>query len=449
MTSETSRLGVVSATTVVAASMIGAGVYTTSGYTLAALQTPGRVIAAWVVGAAIAICGAISYAVLARRFTESGGEYLFLSRTLHPAAGVTAGIVSMLSGFTGGIAVAAIGFEKYLLPVLSDSPNQWRVASLATASILAAAVLQTVGMKTAARIQNAVVVAKIVMLIGFCVIAWFAFARGEWACSVANSADARAAVVPPLDLLAFAQQLVWISFSFAGFNAAVYLAGEIREPAKNVPRALIAGTLVVSGLYLMLNVIYVYAPGVGLIRGQEEVATIAASAVGGEAFASFVRIVIVVSLFTSVYAMVMAGPRVYAKMAEDGFLPAWFQFNDGRPLVGIWFQAILAIGVVQVATLKSLFGYLGLTLSLCSALTVAMLFRPAVWRACFDRDDGPTNWSWTQVAGLAAAIVYVAATLVLAVLMGVNQPAMTIAAVVTLLAGVVIYPLTAKRRQSA
>jgi amino acid transporter len=115
---EKSPISLVSATTIVAASMIGVGVYTTSGYTLAALGSPDRVIAAWIVGGFIAICGALGYGSLASRFTESGGEYMFLSRTLHPVAGLMAGWVSLFAGFTGAIAISAIGLEKYLSPML-------------------------------------------------------------------------------------------------------------------------------------------------------------------------------------------------------------------------------------------------------------------------------------------------------------------------------------------
>ena len=114
-------LDLISATAVVAASMIGVGVYTTSGFTLAALESPTRVVWAWVIGGVIAVCGSIGYASLASRFTESGGEYLFLARSLHPVAGMMAGWVSLMAGFTGAIAAAAIGLETYLRPLFSDS----------------------------------------------------------------------------------------------------------------------------------------------------------------------------------------------------------------------------------------------------------------------------------------------------------------------------------------
>ncbi|MEM0925856.1 MAG: amino acid permease, partial [Planctomycetota bacterium] len=107
------KLGLPSATAVVAASMIGAGVYTTSGFTLADLRYPSAVILAWMIGGLIATCGAICYGSLVRRITESGGEYVFLAREVHPAAGMTAGWVSLLAGFTGAMAFAATTFGVY------------------------------------------------------------------------------------------------------------------------------------------------------------------------------------------------------------------------------------------------------------------------------------------------------------------------------------------------
>ena len=158
-------LDVASATTLVAASMIGAGVYTTSGYTLSALGDAWRVIAAWIVGGVIAMCGATGYASLASRFAQSGGEYLFLSRTWHPVAGLMAGWVSLLAGFTGAIAVAALVLEKYLAPMIPDVnlPEN----SLAIGCVVLTAALHTIGVHAAARIQDLIVLLKLLMIFAF------------------------------------------------------------------------------------------------------------------------------------------------------------------------------------------------------------------------------------------------------------------------------------------
>ncbi len=425
--SDRPSLGLVSATTLVAASMIGVGVYTTSGFTLAALGSPERVILAWIVGGFIAICGAISYASLAKRFAESGGEYLFLARTLHPVAGVMAGFVSMLAGFTGPIAIAAIGLETYLLPLLGETAIRIPGGTIAIVSVLAAAMLHTIGLRGVARVQDAIVIVKLLMIATFIALATASIL------SVGNNAVAAnvTSEIPPLDWHVFVKQLVWISFSYAGFNAAVYVAGEVRDPQRNVPRALIGGTMMVAILYVMLNAIFVYSAPLEVVTSDEHISQIAAtsaSAIGGAPFETLVRWVIIVSLLTSVSAMVMTGPRVYAKMADDGFLPKWFRFQDKPPVAAIWFQAALAIAAILVSSLTQLLGYLGLTLSICSALTIAMLF-VLRWRG-----DALKLPLW----GIPPAI-YVIATLMIAVLYAISEPRQAIFAVATFVVGFVYY----------
>lgn len=421
-------LDLISATTLVAASMIGVGVYTTSGYTLAALGTPQRVIAAWIVGGLIAICGAIGYGSLASRFAESGGEYLFLKRTLHPVAGLMAGWVSLLFGFTGAIAIAAIGLETYLSPLLFDEPEHWH-GRLAVVAVLLAAILHTIGVRAAARVQDMVVVFKFAMIAGF--MGFACLSAGDW--PGPNTADVAAAgQVESFDLMAFASQLVWISFSYAGFNAAIYVASEVTAAERTVPKALVVGTVLVTLIYVVLNAIFLYSAPAAEILDEQHIAQIAATsamAIGGEPFAIFVRLVIVVSLLTSVSALVMTGPRVYAKMADDGFFPSWFSFSDRPPVKAIWFQAALAIAAILIASLQQLLGYLGLTLSVCSALTVAMLFLPKVRR----------SGEALPLYGVPAGI-YVLATLTLAVLYALQDPWQAAATIITVAIGLLLYP---------
>ncbi len=428
MSNDQRPIGLFSATTLVAASMIGVGVYTTSGYSLAALGSPGLVLAAWLVAGGIAICGAVGYASLANRFAESGGEYLFLSRSLHPVAGLMAGWVSLLAGFTGAIAIAALGLEEYLGPIIrTDLPDR----SIAIGFVLLAAVLHTIGVGRAARVQDAIVVLKLIMIAAIVIVSLRSV--NQWSTEL-PAADH--AFLP----LTFATQLVWISFSYAGFNAAVYVADEISDPRRNVPRAMISGTVLVTIIYLILNSIFVLAASPSAITAPDQIGQVAATAahaVGGDSFELFVRLVIVLSLATSVSALVMSGPRVYAKMADDGFFPSWFRFENRPPVAAIWFQALLATAVIAVTTLKELLGYLGLTLSVCSALTISMLlvmrYRGQIARL--------------PLWGIPAA-GYVIATLVLAVLYAIEQPLQTVAVVVTIFVGVAVYPWIGNRMRS-
>ena len=442
-------LDLASATTIVVASMVGVGVYTTSGFSLAALQDPTQVVLAWVIGGMIAICGAIGYSSLAAKFQDSGGEYLFLTKTVHPAAGVMAGWVSMLAGFTGALAAAAIGIEEYLEPVILSACNLESIPdkSLAIFSIAMATTLHCIGVRFAARVQDFIVLVKLLMLAGFI---YFAFTSTEvWHHEMDGDVSLEGGAI--FDMLTFAKQLVWISFSYAGFNAAIYICGEIEQPQRNVPRAMILGTSLVTVIYVLLNGIFVYTSPISVLTADEnlsQVATVAATSIGGTSMANFVRTVIIVSLFTSISAMTMTGPRVYAKMADDGVLPSWFSFQRTTPITSIVFQSAAAIMVISISSLGSLLGYLGLTLSLCSALTVGSIFLYPKEKSEIAEPDR------LKVGVAIAVLIYVAATITLAMLYGIEEhnregfPYSALAALGTLGIGSVGYLFAKKQNRS-
>jgi APA family basic amino acid/polyamine antiporter len=356
-----------SASTLVVASMIGAGVFTTSGFALADLGSSWRVLAVWLVGGVVALCGAICYGSLARFLVESGGEYLYLSRTIHPLAGFAAGWVSLLAGFTGALAFAATAFESYALPT-GQRPAWLPTNALAVGAILLCAALHSLRARPGVWLQDWMVIIKLVLLAAFLVFALGKLLTTGWEGLQIESTP------PPFSAVAFATSLMWVSLSYSGFNAAVYVAGEVREPRRTVPRAMFLGTLVVMLFYLALNAVFVLAPRPELIRGQADVAAITALTLGGPWLAAACRGVISLALLTSVSALVMSGPRVYAKMAEDGLFPRWFRFQGEVPRWAVLFQAGLAVVVVCLSELRELLSYLGFTLSVCAALTVASLF---------------------------------------------------------------------------
>jgi amino acid transporter len=413
-------LGLFSLVCLIIANMVGAGVFTTSGFALGDLGSANRVVAAWIVGGLIALSGAVSYGGLVRRMTESGGEYLFLSRVIHPVAGFIAGWVSLLAGFTGAIAFAALAFETYAFPTRPD----WLPGGVAaSALVVLAALLHGFRVRTGAVTQNVAVVLKVILLAGFLIFAGF----------VAITTGPAAAPPPaaPFSLVAFAGSLVWISLSYSGFNAAVYVAGEAKDAQRNAPRALWIGTLVVTGLYIALNAAFVYLPAFDAVVGREDVAAAAARAIGGEPAAIAIRMIIVIALVTSVFSLIMAGPRVYARMAEDGVLPRIFRFGGAEaPTAAIVGQAVLAIVLISMSDLRSLLGYLGFTLSISAALSVASLFILA-------KREGRQA---IAVPGYPyTPLFYVIVTLVLALIAGSRDPMQFLAAVVTIVSGSVVY----------
>ncbi len=418
-------LGLWTLAALVVANMIGAGVFTTSGFALGDLGSPLRVLAAWFIGGLLALCGAMSYGALARLVPASGGEYLYLSRNLHPRAGFIAGWVSLLAGFVGAIAYAAITFSVYVAPMSSDSAaSQW----IATSVIAVAAMLHAFRLRQGAWVQNLAVALKLILIGGFCAFAVGVVGFDDW--QGLNEMDGRAELVPPFSIAAFALTLMWISFSYSGFNAAVYIAGEVPVAKKLVPRGLLLGTFVTMLVYLALNAVFVLAAPYGAIAFQEDVAAAAAQAIGGDRLAIAVRVVIAIALFTSVSAMTMVGPRVYAKMADDGLMPRALKLKGETPMLSVLMQSALAIVVVWIAGLRELLSYLGFTLALCTAATVATLFvvarrQPGIAAAL-------PGYPW-------APLVYVSFTLLFAALAATQSPWEMAAALATLVSGLVLY----------
>lgn len=426
--------GLWSGTFLVVANMIGAGVFTTSGYSFAELGSRQYVMLAWLIGGVIAVCGAISYGQLAQRVTESGGEYLFLSRLVHPSVGFIAGWVSLLAGFTGAIAFAATAFESYAIPA-AVRPDWFRPGMAGIVAIVLFGFLHSVVLKTGLWAQNLIVILKLTLLVGFILFAFMKFPNGWEGWQIeAGSGE--------FSVYAIASTLVWISLSFSGFNAAVYVTGEFDNPTRNVPRALLLGTLIVTLLYLILNFIFMYGAAPEKIKAVADVAAATSLEIGGDRLAILIRVIVSVALLSSVSSMIVAGPRVYAKMASDGVFPSLFNSSDRKelaiPSTAIWLQVIFAAVVVYFTSIKSLLDYLGFTLSVSAALTVACIF----WSHRFS--DIRANRTVYSVI----ALIYITATLGLATLSVIGRPQQLIGFAITVISGLIVYWLFSLSQQS-
>lgn len=342
--------------------MLGAGVFTTSGFALSDLGSASRVLLAWCIGGGIALCGAVSYGLLAREITDSGGEYIFLRKTIHPLAGFVGGLLSLIVGFAGATAYAAMTLEVYVgLPLESLQGG-----GVATLVVMMGWLMHALHIPAGSKLQNTLVVIKLAALLSFIV---YVFSHQPAAIAAPHTS------VPAFSWLALATTLMWVSFSYSGFNAAVYVAGEAHNPSVTVPRALIVGTLITVVFYIALNAAFVYIPPFSAVSGQADVALKAAEYTGGPVLVMALRIIIVVALFTSISSLFMAGPRVYVKMAEDGLLPKVFCSGDKAPLMAATLQAALVLGMIWFSHLRWLLSYLGMTLALSTLLTVSTLFK--------------------------------------------------------------------------
>ncbi len=385
------QIGLRSATALVVANMIGVGVFTTSGYALADLGSRWLVLLAWLIGGAIALCGALSYGALALRLPASGGEYEYLRRTLHPAAGTAAGIVSILAGFGAPLAAAAHLLQIYGCRLFDIEPPA--LPWIGTAAILLAAALHGHRVRRGALLQDLVVGAKLLLVFGF-----LAGSLRLW--SAPATTDAPAATDPFAGLLA---SMPWIYLAYSGWNASAYVAGEVVEPRKNVPRAMLIGCLLVTTLYLALNAVFLWSCDAAQLAGRPEVAAIAAHALLGRPGEILVTALVVLALLTSITGMTMAGPRVYARMADDGVLPRALGTAAGAPpRAAIALQAALALTFLWATGLQDLMTYVGWTLSLCAAAAALGLVR-------LRRREGAAAvpcWGWPFVPfGFVAAVL--------------------------------------------
>jgi amino acid transporter len=420
----TASIGTASAAALVAGNMIGAGVFTTSGFALADLGSHKAVVLAWFVGGLIACCGAWSYVRLARALPGNGGEYLFLSRAMHPLAGFLAGWVSLLAGFTAPIAVAAHGLEAYTFGSAGpDASPGW----LGAGAIVVAGLAHGVTRESGLRLQRWTVLVQVAAIAAFIGLGAYAIPTLTWS----------AAPVTPVgslpSLSAFAVTLVWISFSYSGWNAAVYVAGEMRDPTRTLMRATLLGTLGVMLLYVLLNAVFVYAAPIEALAGRAEVGAIAAEALGGERARRWLSITVALGLATSISAMVMVGPRIYAQMADDGILPRLLRSGDGPPRVAMVLQVVLALAAYSLAGLRDLLLYVGFLLSVSAAGAVACLF--------VMRGSDASDVSWRRMPWYEAWIplLFIAATLGSAAFMLTSEPKQAVAGLATLATGVAAY----------
>lgn len=353
------QIGLFGATSLVIANMIGVGIFTTTGYLLADMPSRAWVLFAWFVGGLMALLGATCYGALAQRLPESGGEYFFLSRTIHPSVGYISGWLSLFVGFSAPIAASAYGMGVYLKPWVYEVDPRWT----GTFAVLIIAFAHGKGVRKGLFMQNLLVGIKLSLLFGFLL----------WA-----SPNLKPATPLPswdIEYGAFSVSLVWIFFAYSGWNAVVYVAGEMKSPQKNLSKSMFVGTVVVIALYLTINVVLLWGGDPEAMKGKENVASIVANTLGGTRLAAFVSILIIVSLATSVSAMLMAGPRVYAKMADDGYLPVWMKAPNPPGRNNMIFQLVVVLIMLWIPRFRDLITYIGFSLGIGTALTVIGLVR--------------------------------------------------------------------------
>ncbi|MGJ4945468.1 APC family permease [Bradyrhizobium sp. HKCCYLS1011] len=365
-------VSVLVATAIVVADMIGVGVFTSLGFQVKDIPSGSSILLLWAIGGVVALCGAFSYAELGAMFPRSSGEYNFLSRAFHPALGFMAGWVSATVGFAAPVALAAMAFGEYGRAVFPGAPS----LVLAVGAVWLVTAVQLRGIRLSSSFQLISTLLKVGLIVAF-LVAGFTVSSPQPVSFVPSRADIGYVISGP-----FAIGLVFVMYAFSGWNAATYITGELHTPQRTLPRALLAGTLIVLALYVALNAVFLLAAPIDRLSGQLQVASIAGSYIFGTAGGRIVAGMICIGLVPSIAAMMWIGPRVLMTMGED--VPALSLFarrsQNGAPVYAILFQLAIANLMLFTESFEAVLDFIQFALLACSFLTVLGLFKLRVTR---------------------------------------------------------------------
>ncbi|MBO3270288.1 MULTISPECIES: APC family permease [Hymenobacter] len=351
---------------IVVANMVGTGVFTSLGFQVVDIQSGFVLLALWAVGGLIALCGALSYGELAAALPRSGGEYHYLSQIYHPVVGFLSGWVSATVGFAAPTALAAMALGSY-------AANVWPGIEPKVLSIMVVLLLTAVhatSTRAGSRLQVFVTVVKVMVLVAFIGVG-VAVAVPQPIRFIPQPGDWHLLLSP-----AFAVSLIYVSYAYSGWNAAVYLAGEVAEPQRNLPRILLTGTSIVLLLYIGLNFVFLYAAPLTKLKGQVEVGFVVANQLFGSTGGRFMGGLIAVLLISTISSMIFAGPRIVQVMGEDlsGLRSLAVVSNAGVPVRAMLLQTGLTLLFILASSFQQVLVYAGFVLNLFTFLTVLGLF---------------------------------------------------------------------------
>ncbi len=359
--------GTYTAVAIVISNMVGTGIFTSLGFQLLDIQSPFVVLMLWLVGGAMALCGALTYAELGTALPRSGGEYNFLAEIYHPAAGFVSGWTTATIGFAAPTALAAITSGTYLASVFPALSPRW----IAILLIAALAAVHATTRRSSGGTQRALTFATVLLIAVFCVLGWTVTESPQDISLLPAEGDG-----PLLASAAFAVALIYVNYAYSGWNAATYVTGELDRPRQTLTRVLLIGTGIVMVLYMMLNYTFLYAAPMAAMAGKIEIGYVAAGFIFGETGGAIMGTMLALLLVATVSAMTLAGPRALLVIGEDfralGFLAR--TNAHGVPVVAIGFQSVLAIGFVLTGTFESILVLTGFTLGLSMLLVVLGVF---------------------------------------------------------------------------
>jgi APA family basic amino acid/polyamine antiporter len=435
----TRQIGPVTATSIVVANMIGAGIFTTTGFVAAKVPGGGWVFACWLFGGFVAMAGALCYAELATRMPDVGGEYVYLKKLYHPALGFLTGWTSLVAGFSAPIAASALGFSGYVfsglqsqVPAISDGELLLIKKASAVVIILILTCVHYLGIRLGAAVQNILTCIKIAIVLGLASIGLM-LVRWSGSALAFGGDDAQGG-------FAFGTAMMFVMFAYSGWNASAYIAGEMKDPRRTLPLSLLAGTGIVIVLYLAVNLFILQSVPFQQLQGMEEVVKEASVRVFGSGIGNLVGLLTGLALLSSLSAYIILGPRVYYAMAQDRlFLPIAARVHPryGVPGISILIQGLIAIFMVITGTLEQITYYVGFALGIFPWLAIAGIF--------LARKHGIGEASAVKVWGYPVVpVFYLVSSLALMCVAFAGRPLASAVALITIALGVPCYFLWVK-----
>jgi basic amino acid/polyamine antiporter, APA family len=434
------KLGLFSVTNIVIANMIGAGIFTTSGLLMADLKDPMLMLWLWVFGGVLAFAGAMCYGEIGASIPKAGGEYAFLSHLYSPRLGFLSGWVSFIVGFSAPIAASSIGFSEYLyraLPHIFDTTFLSVEAMKKLYSILIIVIFTLVhlrGLEFGAKVQNYLTLLKIALVAGL-ILFGFSLGNGD----ISNFKYTAPESQSTIGWKTIGLSLMWIMFAFSGWNASVYIGSEIKKPERNIPLSLLIGTGIVAVLYLLLNILFIYAIPP---REMENVISIGGLAIGnlfGADLEAFFSLLVAFALFSSISAFIILGPRVYFAMSSDGHFFKFAAKVDSKyqvPVYSIIFQAIISVIIILSGTFDQILTYMGFSLGIFPIITIFGLFKL--------RKKGLSK---LKLPGYPVTpVLYILAGIIMLILSFLERPLESSIAILTILIGFPAYYLFGKEK---
>ena len=354
------------ATGLVIANMVGTGVFTSLGFQIPGLPSAWVILTLWLVGGLCSLFGALAYGELAAALPRSGGEYHYLNAAYHPAVGFMSGWVSLLVGFSAPVALAAMAFGRYFHTLLPGVSPELAAQTV----VLGVTVIHLAGGRAGSLFQNAATGAKILLILVLIGAGWL-LTPGSQTPFAFNPGETRLLASPD-----FAVSLIYVMYAYTGWNASTYIAGEIRDPQRNLPLSVLLGTVFVTLLYIGLNTTFLRAAPLSELSGKLEVGQVAAAHSFGPTGGRIMSGLICAGLLSSLSAMTWVGPRVTVAVARDFPLLAPLGRKNGRdvPVAAMGLQTAMVLLLLATRSFETVLTYLQCALSLCSLLTVAAVF---------------------------------------------------------------------------